>query len=319
MNFVFSVLFNAAYIEPALVTAHQLLKFCKSSKIYIIYLQGGSEDDIQAERIIAGFKNRFASDALLKIKKIKNDLPQFRAFHFDNSIIYKCLIPNFVNNEKFILNIDAGIIPGGRFGEFLDEINLICHNNSSLDWVIGGHCQKPDLPQELDRCPHSSFYPAGGVLLFNVDNYHSSEWSKRYLDNYLKYIKILKYAEQELMCATSTNQEILNLPLGNDRMNVFLSMDSFERIQVKKIDIERSIFYKCYGSFKPWKYFVLDPNKFVYTSVRELLEQQFPLAGNPLIEKNRLLFPDNWSIGFLKSYEKHISMMGSRVLQHFQK
>lgn len=316
-RFVFSILFNSAYIEPALVTACELIK-SSSAQVYLIYLQSENEDDRYAEKLIFGFKNRFDGDNLIKIIRLKNNLPKFQAFHFDNSIIYKCLIPNFIKNANFILNIDAGIIPGGRFSDFLHEINNICSSDLMLDWIIGGHCQKPELPEELFRLKHSTLYPAGGVLLFNTKNYYRVNWDKKYLDNYVKYLKILKYAEQELMCITSTDEEILNLPLASERYNIFLSMNWFEsqNPSPNKSDIDKSIFYKCYGSFKPWKYFVLDPNKFVFTAIRDLLEKQFPLTGNPLIEKNRLLFPNNWSVGFLKAYDKLIAFNGNKIFEN---
>ena len=306
MNFAISILFNSKYIEPALVTAYELLIFLDEKQpLYLLYLESKDDNDHEAMRLIVGFKNRFDNLGRIRLLKIDNNLQAFNAYHFDNSIIFKGIIPSFIKDEKFILNIDAGILPGGQFEAFLHEIKNVCISCSNNTWIIAAHCQEPQIPKKLSTLNYSKMYPAGGVLLFNAENYKKNEWHNRYVDNYNQYCNNLEYAEQELMCITSKIDEIINLPLGNERLNIFLSMDTLAAKNeiINQENIQKSIFFKCYGSFKPWKYFVLDPNKYVFTKKRARLEKDFQSTGNQLIEKNRIEFRIEWGLGFLKAFD----------------
>jgi hypothetical protein len=74
-----------------------------------------------------------------------------------------------------------------------------------------------------------------------------------------------------------------------------------------RTQVDNLAYFKFVGSFKPWKYWVLDPNKAVYTKRRALLETRFPLSGRPIIEKFRLesIRPE-WPLAFLKEYDRHL-------------
>jgi hypothetical protein len=314
MSFAFSLFFNSKYIEPALVTAYELMNFLDEKQtLYLLFLESNNDYDQEAMRLIVGFKNRFDKLGRIRLVKVPNKLQTFRAYHFDNSIIYKGIIPEFIKNERFILNIDAGILPGGRFQIFLQEIKDLCISKSGNSWVLGAHCGSPSssgaLPQNLLNLPHCDLYPSGAVLLFNCEEYNKREWTQRYLRNYNTHIQSLQYAEQDLMCITSVNGELITIPRLDQRLLIFLTTDTVmgknELIESK--NLENAIFYKHCGSFKPWKYNVIDPNKSVFTKKRARIEKDFPLTGNKLIELNRIDFRPDWSLAFLRAYDYYSS------------
>jgi hypothetical protein len=123
------------------------------------------------------------------------------------------------------------------------------------------------------------------------------------------YIQSLQYAEQDLMCITSVNGEIINIPRADQKFLIFLTIDTImgKNKLIESKDLESSIFYKHCGSFKPWKYNVLDLNKSAFTKRRVLLEKKFQLTGNKLIELNRIDFRPDWSLAFLKAFDYHSS------------
>jgi lipopolysaccharide biosynthesis glycosyltransferase len=307
MNIAISILFDSAYIEPALVTAHDILtRLIGVPKLYLIYLLGDNQEDQENIRIIQSFCDRFGNEAPIVPISLQNTLAKLNVYHFNNSIIYKALIPSIVHGEPFIMNLDAGILLGAQFEEFWRDINIRVERDVS-DWIVGAHCHEPTelMPQDLQTHQHNKFYPAGNLLLFNVARYNRQKWHPRLLGNYLKFMSHLNYAEQELMCLTAENEEILPLPLMESRITPFLGLDVLlgkaEPIHFSCLD--DCLFFKFVGSLKPWKYSVLDPNKFIYIKRRAELEARFPLSGIPVIERHRSAFQQEWALAFLKSYD----------------
>ena len=313
MKVAISILFDSAYIESALVTAHDVLvRFQGASKIYLIYLLSDPVEDQECLDVIRNFCGRFGDKVPIVPITLKNSLAQFSAYHFNNSIIYKALIPSIIQHEPFLMNIDAGILLGDRFDELWQDISAQVERKSG-DWVVGAHCHDPAesglMPKTLIDHPHSELYPAGNLLLFNCSQYHKRNWHERFIGNYLKFIAELKYAEQELICLTAEEGEILPLPFIERRITPFLGVNvlngSAPPLPISCL--KDCIFFKFVGSFKPWKYWVLDPNKSIYTKRRAELEAQFPLAGINIIEQYRASLPrEDWALGFLKAYDVHL-------------
>jgi hypothetical protein len=160
-----SIFFDHLYLEAALVTAYEVIKLGVPNlihKIYLIYLDNNHSDDDEAHLVIQNFCSAFNSNMPIIAIKVQNSLSEFSSFHFNNSIIYKSLIPSMIDYEPFIMNIDAGIILGGKFERFLQELNIrICSDSNS--WVIGAHCHSPSdlLPSILLDQPHNSLAHVG--------------------------------------------------------------------------------------------------------------------------------------------------------------
>ncbi len=307
MNIAISILFDSAYIEPALVTAHDVFtRLARIPKLYLIYLLSGSKEDLENIRIIQNFCSRFGSEVSIVPITLQNTLAKLSVYHFNNSIIYKALIPSIVQGEPFIMNLDAGILLGAQFEEFWRDINARVEQDVG-DWIVGAHCHEPTefMPHALQAHPHSNYYPAGNLLLFNSAQYNRQKWHERLLGNYLKFMPDLNYAEQELMCLTAEQSEIMPLPSVESRITPFLGLDVLlgKAEQLHFSCLDNCLFFKFVGSLKPWKYSVLDPNKFIYTKRRAELEARFPLLGIPVIERHRSAFQEEWALAFLKSYD----------------
>lgn len=311
MKLAVTVLFDQSYIEPALLTAYELIR-CASriDKIYLLLLSSEDPDDVDAQEILAEFVEKFNGHIKVSAVHIKNTLQGFQKFHFNNSIIYKALIPSAIPHEHYILNLDAGFLLGQRFNRFLESM-IESHQSDTNDWIISAHCINPEenLSLELAGMPHNTLYPAGGLLLFNCKNYSNQGWFRRYTKNFELLSSRLTYAEQELICLTADGGELRTLGLMDEVHTKQLSNAVLEGRQapLQYGETDDCALFKFTGSFKPWKYWVLDPDKRLYSIRRAALESEFQLTGIPLIEKHRehATRPD-WIRAFQQSYERHI-------------
>lgn len=312
MTIALSILFDSAYIEPALVTAFDAISLGIGDnvhKIYLIYLRKDGESDREAASLIQAFADKFSGHVPVVAVSVANTLGELQSHHFNNSIIYKGLIPSIISSEPFILNLDAGILFGGLFKAFLQKIEKdFCQ--PSQDWIVAAHGRSAEgaLPSALAGYPHHSFYSDGNLLLFNVENYVKHKWHERYIRNYSVYVPHLEYAEQELICLTAADNELLTLPGVELRRMEFLNSDVLlGRKKQETAALDDCLVFKFVGSFKPWKYWVLDPSKSVYTKRRSRLEAVFPLAGNQLIEAVRMSYArEEYVTGFLKAYDYYL-------------
>jgi len=307
-----SVLFDSNYIEPALLTAYEIIKGNFSiSDLILIFLDNSQEVDAEASIIINNFTEKFKDYFSISAIKVENTIPNFSKYHFTNSIIYKPLIPDLIKNKDFIINIDAGIIPGANFNKFLDQsIEQSLENKSN--WIISAFCELSAglLPNGLDKFDANILYPNGQVLLFNCDNFRSTSFLARYLEKYNLLSEYLVYAEQELMCITLNEEELLELPLNGERFNYELNIHSLSDVSLiynyKNID-ESCTYSKIIGTLKPWKYWVLDPNKKHWIEKIKNMENEFPISSYELISKNRHeITHQAFQKAFLESHHKNI-------------
>ena len=308
MQVAASILFDASYIECALLTAFELTKRSKKfHHIYLLYLSSDGPDDEEARTLLATFSGRCSGTVPVRAIVVKNTLGSFNAYHFNNSVIYKAIIPSMLPHEPYIINIDAGILLGQRFDNFVDSItSSLC--TADAQWILSAHCISPDgnMSGALAQEPRNSLYPAGALIFFHTANYLARDWYSRYIDNYSRWGTHLRYAEQELVCLTAQEGELKALPSINDinvhQLNLEVLTSDIQRLSLS--EVEDCVFFKFAGSVKPWKYWVLDPNKALYTERRQRMEQEFVISGLALIEKHRELAPrPDWVRTFQKSFE----------------
>ena len=100
-----SIFFDSNYIEAALITAFDLLKknYKGINKIYLIFLNRSTSEDFVAMKIISDFQSTCKQEIEIVVIIVDDSLPQFNKYHFNNSIVYKPLIPELINNEDYIL------------------------------------------------------------------------------------------------------------------------------------------------------------------------------------------------------------------------
>lgn len=320
MTIAVSILFDASFIEPALLTAYEMIgREAFIHHVYLTYLLGNNEEDAESFAVLNSFcekfnaKRSYFSAITLQDSTLSESFHNFGSHHFNKSIIYKLFIPKLIEHEKYIMNIDAGILPGDRFDAFLYDIDSRYCTSIPGDWIMAAHCHESEgrLPASLASLAHHRLYPAGGMLLFNSTQYARRNWYDRLSTNFLKFSPHLAYAEQELACLSAEEDELLEFPSAADRATPLLGL---ERLQGTAPPWPKScdrdcLFFKIIGSVKPWKYWVLDPNKAVYTRRRAALETEFPLSGIALIEKHRtsvLPSQTDWPAAFARAYDTYL-------------
>jgi lipopolysaccharide biosynthesis glycosyltransferase len=285
-----SVLFDRNYIEPGLLTAYQLL--CNADncfeKLRLIYLQSETENLSEVEDLFRRFldlANR-TGNISVEFSVLKNNLTQINSYHFNNSVIYKTLLPFFFDNDSFLLNIDAGFLIGSRFREYFIKLEDLISINQ--DWIVAARCGniEKELNDRLRELPHTSKYPFGGILLFNVGNYRAALLKDRLISNLTKLEKHLTWPEQDLLCCTLNDEELAEIEENGLTVLKELSIKNFYYDDVDVVDINDYALYKIIGTLKPWKYWVLDNNKSHYLLRRNELEMNLRI-DHPIIHENR--------------------------------
>jgi lipopolysaccharide biosynthesis glycosyltransferase len=306
-RFCVTIIFDSLYIEPALITAYELLHCGFNHPIFLIFIDSSDITiSAQSEVILSDFKNKLNTDQV-NILKVANTLSSFNKFHFSNSIIYKILIPNLVEGYDFILNIDAGILLGDKSLNFFHHIIFNIENNAYKNAAVSAFLTDSsiDLDVSLQHISHNSKYPSGIILLFNVQMYNLNNLFTQIIDSWKKYSTVLLYAEQDLLCIIIEEGNFIQLPMRDSVIIEFLDLDGLKINTLSVGDIKPNFaFYKVCGTCKPWKYWVLDQRKSFYLKHRELFEQFFSLSTYEIIIKNRHHVTHNkLAEKFLESFE----------------
>ncbi len=278
------------------MTAYKLLDYKSlfKEKIALIYLKTSEDLDSAVRKTVYDFAKNFGGNAF-QFYEVANSLSDFDAFHFDNSIVNKILIPEYLPDQPYILNIDAGYIPGNSFVKLILSIEQLIQENNN--WIIAAFDnQMMSLPAALKDLNANRLYPEGGVLLFNCQNFHQSNYSKIYKQSYEALKTFLVYAEQELLKITLGDGVIIELPFGGERKLFELTGDVVCNMPplIKNSELQNSILYKCVGTFKPWKYWVLDPNKKFWLELIAPIEEALNLRENQLIQMQRHNAANEW-------------------------
>jgi hypothetical protein len=96
---------------------------------------------------------------------------------------------------------------------------------------------------------------------------------------------------------------------GRSRVKTFqLSIYDFKiKSEYDYSELKKSTLYKCTRTLKPWKYWVLDPNKLFWLKLISELESQIGLLDKPIIMEQRLSVPNKLlEEEILKSYARHL-------------
>ena len=309
-KFCLSITFDQFYIEPALLTAYEILNCGLSYKLHLVYIEPKDEDTSnEMENILLKFKGTINNDQLIIIK-VANTLNDYNKFHFTNSIIYKILIPSIIKDYDFILNLDAGILCGNKFVDFIEciitEVNNHKHDNS----LVSAFCtdSEVDLNIGLHNFPHNSKYPSGIVMLFNVRNYDLFNTVDKILSTWYQFSDYFIYGEQDLLCIIAEEGQISQLPMSDSIIIEYLDLKGLDfKISSIAYLITEFSFYKVCGTCKPWKYYVLDFRKLFYLTRRAPLEKSLDLSSFQLILRNRHeITHKGFASKFLENFEKLI-------------
>jgi len=306
----FSITFDQFYIEPALLTAYEIINSGLNYKLHLVYIEPQDESiSNEMENILLKFKNKINNDQLIIIK-VDGILANYKQFHFTNAIIYKILIPSIIKDYNFVLNLDAGILLGNKFSDFIHGITTEIDNNNFDNSLVSAFCTNSqiDLHTSLHNIPHNSNYPSGIVMLFNVRNYDLCDTSTKIISTWNQLSNYLVYAEQDLLCIIAEEGQLTQLPMVNSIVIEYLDLQGLN-LKVSSIVYSKTdfSFYKVCGTCKPWKYFVLDFRKLFYLNRRAILEKSLDLSSFQLILRNRHeVTHKELAFKFLENFEKLI-------------
>jgi len=318
MKIAASILFDSAYLECALVSAYELAQRGDVlDALHLIFLSRGEEADAEAKATLLQFCVMVQGSVKIYPMEVKNELSDFQSHHFNNSIVYKALVPWLLPQHPFILNLDAGILLGRDFDDYLREVmDTLCHDDAK--WVIAANCSQASekLSSSQLKIRHHDKYPSGAVLLFNTRQYQAAQWDTRYVAAYEAWRKSLRYAEQELICLVSQDHELVELPRNGQLKVHALGHNVLHGLSERLPDTaaDDGVYFKFMGSLKPWKYWNLDPDKAIYTRRRQRLETTFPLSGRVLVEAERRSCQNQeWIDNFLIAYDVYLILDGQPV------
>jgi hypothetical protein len=287
-----TIIFDANYVEPGLVTACDLARSIPSDFDLILVFIKSSEESINLEisQLIGEVILQYAGVKNINAISLNSSLfENFNRYHFTNSILYKLLLPQIVE-YYYILNIDAGFLSGDRIGILYENCRKVMDSHEFENAAVGAVCTPAnvDLPVELRRHSHSLLYPAGGIFLFNVEAYRRINLFDRLISKYHTFKDGLIWAEQDLLCLTAREGELLNLNFEEPILIEQLSIQGCWDAAPSQAETALFMLYKITGTLKPWKYWVLDPKKKFYLKRRNEVLSGLDLNKYSVVKENRL-------------------------------
>jgi hypothetical protein len=243
-----TVIFDEAYIEPALVTAHQTLNSgALFDRLVLIYSRtavcptgGQSINDASKsvepstlstrnhaqlidniKKFVGHYNNSKISVSAIQISEIPW-LDSFQYAHFSAAIIKKLFIPTIIgsrSDKEIIVNLDAGFI-FGKTGK--DVLQAIFDKLSLSSAVVGAFSHKFDgtffdfdevttrFSLDISRM-QQRLYPAGTVLAFNCCKWLQFGFHELVCLTLRDELSRLRMAEQEILLLACKPGEILDL------------------------------------------------------------------------------------------------------------
>jgi lipopolysaccharide biosynthesis glycosyltransferase len=292
-KFALTVIFDENYIEPALVTICDLVRFIPEDFDCVLIFIQSIDDEVngEASRLIEEVvsKNRNKIKRNINAISLKpNVFDDFNKFHFTSSILYKLILPQVLDYE-YILNVDAGYLSGGEASHLFEYCRRITLSPKFIASSVAALCTtaENDLSLELKVYDHHQLYPAGGIFLFNVTQYENQNLYYRLLANYNIYKNLLIWAEQDLLCLTALKEELFEIKFEKLILIEQLSIQDYVEQKRPVQDVSEFMLYKITGTLKPWKYWVLDAKKLFYIRRRNEVLSDVNITDYQLIKNNR--------------------------------
>lgn len=287
-----SVIFDENYVEPALVTIFDLVRFAPEDfDIFLVYMESSNaEVNADITNLINNAINGISSTNKVSAIKFKSTIfDRFEKYHFTNSILYKLVLPELLQHD-YIVNIDAGFLSGSEI-DYLFEylLGVVAGPHFSSSCAVGSVCfpSPKDLSAELSVLKHNKLYPTGWILLFNCENYRKSKLFDRLISGYSLHKDQLVWAEQDLLCLVAEEGELHNLDLLGGILTENLSIQGYLQFESSIALSSTFMLYKVVGTLKPWKSWVFDSKKKYYLNRREEVLRDINLSNSSAILSNR--------------------------------
>jgi lipopolysaccharide biosynthesis glycosyltransferase len=299
----FTVCFDQRYLEPALLTAWELIAH-HCVPLYLVYVEGGP-DDAEALRVLQAFKARVGR-ADVNIIRIENTVfEKFERYHFSNAILYKLALPSFIGHD-YIVNVDAGFLLGTQFTKLTAQMDAALVNAppEALVWAFCGD-SAVELPEQLQQLPHHALYPIGWMLVFDRRRCAAADLYARVVRTYMAVKEGLVWAEQDLLCLVLEGTQLQALPGKHTVLIEQLEPESLLQPQESAaFDTEFSL-YKITGTCKPWQYWVLDSKKRFYLHRRAAMQNVLDINSMRIIQESRhAVTYQSLQRSFLEIYER---------------
>jgi lipopolysaccharide biosynthesis glycosyltransferase len=281
----FTVCFDQRYLEPALLTAWELVAH-QCVPLYLVYVEGGSED-AEALRVLQAFKACVGREDVNVIRIENTVFEKFERYHFSNAILYKLALPSFIGHDV-IVNVDAGFLLGPQYAMLAEQMDVALAQapESSVVWAFCGD-SAVELPQALQPLPHHALYPIGWMLVFDRRRYVAADLYARLVRTYLAVKDALVWAEQDLLCLVLEGEQLQPLPAKHTVLIEQLEPESLLNPQESAGFTEDFSLYKITGTCKPWQYWVLDAKKRFYLHRRAALQAVLDIHSMRLIHEAR--------------------------------
>lgn len=317
------ILTDKNYLEPAFVT---VLSVCKkkltTENLTLIYLEGPEDEkkiDFENIELIKKFveitKNTYPNTNFNSITLNSKYFSHFEKYHFNRSNLQKLVFAEIFKNEEICLSVDAGMILGDEFKKIIQEVN----NDSNF--TVKAFTQKSDalLTNSQLKKYHHDLYPAGGILAFNNWKFKESNLLNRLLVNFDNYKTDLIYPEQDLMCMTLTENELVNFRSDYTFYNLDMALgDNWGKDKIQNYEniyiSGKYLYMKHIGLFKPWLKWVLNPLKSIYLNEISIASDCYSIFNETLLRSKHIYFNENVSkflVPQLDLLEKYCSITES--------
>ena len=287
-----SVIFDENYVEPALVTIFDLVRFAPADfDIFLVYMESSNaEVNTDITNLVTNAINSISSTNKVSAIKFKSKIfDRFEKYHFTNSILYKLILPELLQHD-YIVNIDAGFLSGSEIDKLFEYLlSVVAEPQFSSSCAVGSVCfpSPKDLPAELSVLKHNKLYPTGGILLFNCENYRKSKLFDRLSSGYSLHKDQLVWAEQDLLCLIAEEGELHSLDLHGGILTENLSIQGYLQFESSIALSSTFMLYKVTGTLKPWKSWVFDPKKKFYLDRRESVMKNLNFSDSSVVLNNR--------------------------------
>lgn len=285
MDKCFTVCFDQRYLEPALLTAWELIAH-QCLPLYLVYVEGGPED-AEAVRILQAFKARVGREDVNVIRIQNTIFDKFERYHFSNAILYKIALPSFIGHD-YIVNVDAGFLLGSQFTNLAQQMDAAIVN-APAQALVWAFCEDSaaELPEQLQQLPHHALYPIGWVLVFDRRRCVAADLYARLVRTYMAVKEALVWAEQDLLCLVLEGTQLQALPAKHTVLIEQLEPENLLQPQESAAFEADFSIYKITGTCKPWQYWVLDSKKRFYLHRRAALQEVLDINSMRLIQENR--------------------------------
>jgi len=219
--------------------------------------------------------------------------------HFPDVVFVKLLVPHLLKN-RLVVYIDGGYLIRNHIG-FAMWMRASIEKLLMIDRPLA---MPRALPNENEQT--GIYKVAAGIMLFDTRKYLASGFSVRLLNTFFIacHTGKLQMPEQNLIELTLSPDEILILDDTPQLLSDLCEWSKLKDVGIHNVyDLPLDIaLFKFVGSFKPWHYWVLNPDKSLF--LHRVMEASVAL-GIPLIYEKGFFaqFPakskESWATGQL--------------------